>query len=223
MTNNQPAVIGGYFVSCVKALGGCPTIIRADRGTENGTVAALQRMFRHGCGDEFSGEKSFMYGPSTANQRIEAWWRQLKKNGAHWWTDFFKDLQSQGQYDGSNRVHVDCLRYCFMPVIQKELAEIACEWNAHRIRPSQQAEAPGGIPDILYFVPETQGVQRHRFPISAEALQAADTYVNAKPCAVPPEFAAAAEYICREESLAQPSTAVEAKELYLRLVQELDT
>ena len=23
-------------------------------------------------------------------QRIEAWWRQLKKNGAHWWTDFFK-------------------------------------------------------------------------------------------------------------------------------------
>jgi hypothetical protein len=49
-------------------------------------------MFRHGCGDEFSGEKSFMYGPSTANQRIEAWWRQLKKNGAHWWTDIFKSF-----------------------------------------------------------------------------------------------------------------------------------
>ena len=40
---------------------------------------------------------------------------------------------------------------------------------------------------------------------------------------MPPEFAAVAEHICREESRSQPSTAVEAKDLYLRLVQELDS
>ena len=65
------------------------------------------------------------------------------------------------------------------------------------------------------------GVQRHRFAISEEDLQAADTSITGKPCTVPPEFAAVAEHICREESRSQPSTAVEAKDLYLRLVQEL--
>ena len=89
---------------------GCPRVVRADRGSENVNIAALQRMFRHDCGDEFAGEKAFMYGRSTANQvraavfflpvfvcdifvihkRIEAWWGHLKKNGAKWWTDFFK-------------------------------------------------------------------------------------------------------------------------------------
>ena len=42
-----------------------------------------------------------------------------------------------------------------MDLIQKELLAVAHEWNTHRIRPSSQM--PGGIPDILYFLPETEG------------------------------------------------------------------
>jgi hypothetical protein len=68
VTNNQPSIIAGYFVDCVKAFGGCLTIVRGDRGTENGIVAAIQRMLRHECTHAFSGEKAFLYGPSTANQ-----------------------------------------------------------------------------------------------------------------------------------------------------------
>jgi hypothetical protein len=45
-TNNDPKVIAGYFVDCVKQIGGCPKILRADRGTENGSVCTAQRMFR---------------------------------------------------------------------------------------------------------------------------------------------------------------------------------
>lgn len=42
-----------------------------------------------------------------------------------------------------------------MDLIQKELLEVAWEWNTHHIRPNNQT--PGGIPDILYFLPETEG------------------------------------------------------------------
>ena len=45
-----------------------------------------------------------------------------------------------------------------MPIIQKESEQIAIEWNNHRVRKSRDAEAPAGIPDILYLAPESEGV-----------------------------------------------------------------
>ena len=34
---------------------------------------------------------------------------------------------------------------------------VITEWNYHRIRKSTNAEAPGGIPEILYSLPDTTG------------------------------------------------------------------
>ena len=46
-----------------------------------------------------------------------------------------------------------------MDLIQNELAEVAHEWNTHRIRPS--STNPGGMPDMLYFLPEIEGYFDH--------------------------------------------------------------
>ena len=46
---------------------GCPTCIRADCGTENGLVAAVQYALRSYGDDSLAGEKSFRYGSSPAN------------------------------------------------------------------------------------------------------------------------------------------------------------
>ena len=43
-----------------------------------------------------------------------------------------------------------------MELLQNELLLIANEWNSHRIR--QSAENPGGIPDVLYFLPHQNGM-----------------------------------------------------------------
>ena len=51
----------------------------------------------------------------------------------------------------------DCLRFCFLKLLQEELDKIAVEWNYHVIRKSRMAECPGGIPDQLYFIPQLQG------------------------------------------------------------------
>ena len=42
--------------------------------------------------DDFAGDKSFMYGKSTANQRIEAWLGRLRQGCAEWWITFFKEI-----------------------------------------------------------------------------------------------------------------------------------
>ena len=53
--------------------------MRADNGTENVHIAAFQRFLRREAVDTFAGEKSFMYGKSVSNQRIEAWLDQLRE------------------------------------------------------------------------------------------------------------------------------------------------
>lgn len=88
-TNNNPKIIANYFTDCIRQIGGVPRIVRADAGTENISVAGIQRFLRSGTEDAFSGEKSFLYGRSVSNQRIEAWWSFLKKSNASWWIDFF--------------------------------------------------------------------------------------------------------------------------------------
>lgn len=53
-----------------------PRIVRADCGTENVVVAGLQRFFRSDAADDFSGDKSFLYGKSSANQVVDFYFFQ---------------------------------------------------------------------------------------------------------------------------------------------------
>ena len=45
----------------------------------------------------------------------------------------------------------DIARYCFGNLIQTELNQFVEEWNSHRIRPIKTADAPAGIPNVLFF------------------------------------------------------------------------
>ena len=44
-----------------------------------------------------------------------------------------------------------------MEILQSELRRCAIEWNQHKVRESNQAEAPGGKPDLLFFMPGIYG------------------------------------------------------------------
>ena len=54
--------------------------------------------------------------------------------------------------------HRDAIRYCFGPVIEHQLNDLVIEWNHHRIRNTLTAEAPAGIPEVLYHLPGTSGL-----------------------------------------------------------------
>ena len=68
--------------------------------------------------------------------------------------NIFKDMQDSGTFDDSDPLHVECLRFCFMRLIQNELNNVVKRWNLHRIRPSNNRESPPGKPDVLYYLPE---------------------------------------------------------------------
>lgn len=98
-TSSDPKVICGYFLETVRETGGCPRILRADMGTENSCIRDVQRFLRRNDDDLHSGEKSFIYGRSTSNQRIESWWGLLRKECVEFWLEKLHGLKD-GAFDG---------------------------------------------------------------------------------------------------------------------------
>ena len=60
----------------------------------------------------FLGVRNFRYGSSTANQRIEAWWRIIRESRANWWINYFKDMIDECIFDSSISYHVEAI--CFI-------------------------------------------------------------------------------------------------------------
>ena len=116
-TNSNPRVIAGYFMETIESLGGCPALISADRGTENGVVEILQVFLRRNGNDEFAGDRSFRYGASHHNQRIESWWAFLRKHWTQFWMSHFLQLRHDGFFDGSE-LDKNVIQFCFTKLIQ---------------------------------------------------------------------------------------------------------
>ena len=66
----------------------------------------------------------------------------------------------------------DAVRFCFGPILQKELDEFRDDWNNHRIRKSTMAETLGGIPELLYFAPAHCGQLLQFYILTINVLMA---------------------------------------------------
>lgn len=223
-TNNDPAVVAKYYVKCIKEVGGTSRIVRADYGTENTNIAAMQRFLRSSSCDSFAGDKSFLYGRSISNQRIEAWWSQLRKGCANWWIDHFKSLRASGLYCDSNTIHVESLKFCYMDIIREELKRVARLWNNHRIRPSKTCKSPAGRPDLLYALPEITDTEDFITKVEETDINVCEQLLcdNSISQDCIPEFSELANIIMTEYSLRMPTCPDGAKILYLVLVDKID-
>ncbi|KAJ8377196.1 hypothetical protein SKAU_G00077760 [Synaphobranchus kaupii] len=134
-TSSDPKVIGGYFLETVRELGGCPCILRADMGTENSSIRDMQRYLHRHDDDAHGGDKSFIYGRSTSNQRIESWWGHLRKQCVNFWLEHLHRLKDEGEFDGEF-LDKNLILFCFLGLIQDELDSTKECWNSHLIRPS---------------------------------------------------------------------------------------
>ncbi|XP_020901510.1 uncharacterized protein LOC110240064 [Exaiptasia diaphana] len=222
-TNNDPSVTARYFLDYVKQVGGVPRIARTDAGTENVTICGIQRFFRANCTDSFNGEKSFMYGASVSNQRIEAWWSQLRQSQSDWWIEFLRGIREEGLYDDSNFMHVQCMIYCFIPILREELYNVMKLWNTHRIRPSSNRESPPGRPDVLYSVPELNSTEDYLVPVSPIDITAAEAFISHDNTDDADEnFTELAKIIEQEQNLQKPTNATEAKYHYVTLLDYIN-
>jgi DNA-binding Lrp family transcriptional regulator len=119
-TNSDPKVIANYYIKAVQHRRGCPQRIRADMGTENTHVEQMQKFLRRNHVDPHSGEKSFMYGKSTHNQRIEWFWGILRKEAGQFWMDLFADMACNNGETTFCGTFLDktLVQFCFMDIIQ---------------------------------------------------------------------------------------------------------
>ena len=61
----------------------------------------------------------------------------------------------EGIYDNTDYLPIECFKFFFFPLIQKESDDIKGYWNNHPIRRSVQSDReskPAGWPDVFYFV-----------------------------------------------------------------------
>lgn len=107
--------MAGYFLDAVIEHGGCPRIVRGDAGTENVHVQRIQEQLMSVRPGGASG--SYIKAKSTSNQRIEAFWGQLRKQSMNHWIDLFKTLEDAGYFLG-DFVDKNLMQFTFMSLIQ---------------------------------------------------------------------------------------------------------
>ncbi len=206
-TNNDPKVIASYFLTSVSQSGICPRKSRTDAGTENVVIATLHSVLTNN-------EKAHVYGTSPSNQRIESFWNCFRRLRVQSWISFFENLESNGDFNCSNIQQIECLRYCFMEVLQNDLNEFVQFWNTHRIRRSKGAVCPPGIPDSLYHNPPP-GFVECGLTISTDSIvtQWAHLTDNQRKCH-DAEFEAYLDYLCGHHNLTQPTNWQTAADLF---------
>ena len=219
-SNHDPKLIASYYIKTITAVDGIPKGIRADRGTENVIIAAIQRWLNWSVFGNEESHDSFKYVRSTSNQRIESWWSFLRRDGgANRWINYFKDLRDSGVYNDAEPIQKACLQFCFMALIQKELDSIRIRWNAHKIRATRHQECPPGKPDVLYYLPDLQEAEYYKINFDSNLLGMASSLTREKqPFGCETVFADAFFMLIRENNWQMPSTNDEPLELYGNLV-----
>ena len=124
-----------------------------------------------------------------------------------------------GNLDTSNRIHLECIWFCFSKIIQKELDEIRDEWNNHYIRKSRHHTA-SGIPNTLYFLPEGVGTIDYKHPYSLEDLEEVNNELHSpddsNKSLIYQEYLS---YVNQTIGIAEQNSRMHAVELYHRLLR----
>lgn len=150
-SNNNPYYVARFFVDHISARDRFPRCIRMDAGTENVVIRDLQTAL-FACLRETA--PPFLVGRSSANQIIERFWGSLRISCTDFWMNYFKDMRDAGILNDSDPLHIECIRFCYLPLIETQLDIFRQTWNVHRIRQQHSSDVPSGVPNVLYYQPE---------------------------------------------------------------------
>ena len=220
-TNKNAKVVASHYLDTVEQLGGVPSRLRSDKGTENPVIGRMQQFFRWQDDDQFSASKSFLQGKSSANQRIESWWSKLRDGGGGWWINLFKDLRESGIYKDGDNLMDECLRFCFLPVLRRELHLVAELWNTHNIQSQKRHEVDGGKPDIMFFMPEVYNTRDYLRKVDIEDVRVCRRLYTER-CV---DFQESIEelVLLLKPEYEQPADASEALSLFIEIAELLES
>ena len=183
----------------------------------------ILKFFPRNDNDQFSGNRSFKYGKSTSNQRIESFWSTYKRDTIQKYLDYFKGLRDSGQYDDTDNFHVEALKFTFYGVIKNDLDSLVDYWNDHKIRTSKLSESPDGRPSVIYELPEKYNAEDHRMLVNTVDLNLAKRLYSAAPSqfCCSDEFSELGFMIMEDLNLQISSSLRKAENLYFKLLEEI--
>lgn len=165
----------------------------------------------------FSGKYAHKYGTSPANQRIESWWSYFRRARTSWWIDLFKDMVASGLLEIGNIVHMECLWFCFQPVISSELNAVKMQWNTHRIRQTRNQRTVLGVPNVLYYLPERFGGIECKCRIRIQQIEEMEPHAQCE-LEMSEMYQKYFNYVMESENINLPTNAADAFELFQKLI-----
>ena len=213
-------IIGKFYLDAVRQLKSIPEKLKADDGTEHAIIQPIHILLRDSVGDNNS-VNSFSIVPSTLNQPIEAYWSKFRQYRIDWWQDFFKDMVDLELFNPASCDLVDCLKFCFIGVLRKELKEMAEKWNEHMISKTSKG-GPSGRPDAMYFLPYLFACQDCSDLLEDDDLDEFLPAVEEIPFDYSAEFGEFAEIILTNEGHELPVDVKSCLNLYLFLLAKIE-
>ena len=139
-----------------------PERVRSDRGVETILAADAFHKLCLAQPDRYPEwraiEWCWMFGKSTANQRIEAWWNQLQTSMLQRWVVFFDRLKQEGHFKLDQMADRIAIYAIYMRLIRDACFLYVEEWNRHRIRSQKErTNVTAGVPWFLYEHPKVYG------------------------------------------------------------------
>lgn len=219
-SNKSPEVVASYYLKAVSELEGVPLVIKADDGTEHALIEPMQIYLRSLSDDTENVASSFSITTSPQNQRIESYWALLQRDRIGWWRRFLQDATDVDILFTSDPVMLDCIRYCFMALIRKDLKSVSEEWNAHIISRSRNG-GPSGRPNTMYFLPHLYETQNYLQHVENDEYSDFSPIIEHEKRDYSVEFQEFAEYFMNEHEMTAPSTPEEALNLYIFLLEKI--
>ena len=163
------------YLRAIRQGGGCPKFLRTDKGGETMLMASAQYSFYLASQDTTPGDvdnrsmfrKCYIFGPSTANVRIERLWLQALAECLQSWRDLFTLMELTDAFRKDNVADRLVMLFIFMDIIRGELNTFLLDKNAYPIRKQDRPYHVPGVPNDIY----RQAPHQHAFHINQHLLE----------------------------------------------------
>jgi len=152
LSNRTQVAVQKFYLKTVCRYG-IPQVVRSDKGIETVLMCAAQTALRYSIDPLISFSKAYVYGPSTKNQRIEAWWNTLADGLTEGWKQFFIKLDKANMFDKESIHDVVALRFIYIDILREQVQNFVDLHNIYTIRKQKWRSyiIPLGRPEDLYF------------------------------------------------------------------------